>query len=122
MVVESESLSFATTIPALCVTARGGRGVPAFHAVGEAASKDPVLSYEALLQQGRRLSGHVFANKAELQTAAHAWCTDEAAATATYGPVSTWDTSAVTTMQYMFYSAYASTATCHPGTRAPSSP
>ena len=70
--------------------------------MGEAASKDPVLSYEALLQQGRRLSGHVFANKAELQTAVDAWCTDEAAATATYGPVPTWDTSAVTDMSYLF--------------------
>ena len=69
-----------------------------------------MLSYEALLQQGRRLSGHVFANKAELQTAVDAWCTDEAAATATYGPVPTWDTSAVTDMSELFWGK----AECNP--------
>ena len=61
-----------------------------------------MLSYEALLQQGRRLSGHVFANNAELQYAVNEWCTDEAAATATYGPIPTWDTSAVTDMSFLF--------------------
>ena len=94
----------------LAGTSDTGTGAHRFHAAGEAASKDPVLSYEALLQQGRRLSGHVFANKAELQTAANEWCTDEAAATATYGPIPTWDTSAVTDMSDLFWGK----AECNP--------
>ena len=34
---------------------------------------------------------HAFADKAELQTALNAYCTNEADATATYGAIGTWD-------------------------------
>ena len=37
-----------------------------------------------------------------LQTAVSAWCDDEASATTTYGHISTWDTSGVTSMSYLF--------------------
>ena len=46
----------------------------------------------------RRLTGYVMTN-ANLETAVDAWCTDEAAATATYGDVKTWNTEGVTSMK-----------------------
>ena len=45
----------------------------------------------------RRLTGYVMTN-ANLGTAVDAWCTDEAAATATYGDIKTWNTEGVTSM------------------------
>ena len=36
---------------------------------------------------------------ANLETAVDAWCTDEAAATATYGDIKTWNTEGVTSMK-----------------------
>ena len=46
---------------------------------------------------------NVFANKAALQTAVHAWCADPAAAAATYGPIGLWNISQVTDLSYLFY-------------------
>ena len=45
---------------------------------------------------------------ASLRTAVSAWCDNEASATTTYGHISTWDTSGVTDMSYLF-SRYDST-------------
>ena len=42
------------------------------------------------------------ADKAALETAVHLWCSDEASALSTYGDISTWDTSLVTVMSYLF--------------------
>ena len=42
------------------------------------------------------------ADKAALVTAVDLWCSDEASALATYGDISTWDTSLVTDMSYLF--------------------
>ena len=39
---------------------------------------------------------HVFADRAALLTARDAWCANSTAAAATYGPINTWDVSAVT--------------------------
>jgi len=41
-------------------------------------------------------------NDATIWTAARAWCNDPGAAAAQYGNISTWDTSQVTTMSYLF--------------------
>ena len=38
-----------------------------------------------------------------IYTAVEAWCTDQAAAKAQYGPIASWDTSEVTNMSYLFY-------------------
>ena len=38
-----------------------------------------------------------------IQTAVDAWCIDSVDASATYGPINTWDTSAVTDMEYLFF-------------------
>ena len=50
---------------------------------------------------GRRrqltITGYVMTD-ANLETAVDAWCTDEAAATATYGDIKTWNTEGVTSM------------------------
>ena len=46
-----------------------------------------------------------------LRTAVSAWCDDEASATTTYGHISTWDTSGVTDMSYLFYSYCSSYST-----------
>ena len=51
----------------------------------------------------RRLIGYVMTN-ANLETALDAWCTDEAAATATYGDVKTWNTEGVTSMKGLMLS------------------
>ena len=46
----------------------------------------------------RKLSSFRPANKAELQTAVDAYCSDSGAATATYGAIESWDTSLITDM------------------------
>ena len=43
---------------------------------------------------------------ASLRTAVSAWCDNEASATTTYGHISTWDTSGVTDMSYLFGAYY----------------
>jgi len=45
----------------------------------------------------RRLTGYTMTND-NIEAAVDAWCTDEAAATTTYGHISTWGTSGVTSM------------------------
>jgi len=57
----------------------------------------------ASLERRRRLTSFQPADKAELQTAVDAWCSDEAGATTTYGPIDSWDTSLVTDMSSLFY-------------------
>ena len=47
-------------------------------------------------------SRYAMADKTALQTAVDAWVANEADATATYGHIATWDTSAVTDMSNMF--------------------
>ena len=49
----------------------------------------------------RRLTTAI-TDSASLQTAVTAWCSNPASATGTYGHISTWDTSAVTDMSYLF--------------------
>ena len=49
----------------------------------------------------RRLTTFKPADIAELRTAMNAWCSDEAGATANYGPVESWDTSLITDMSYL---------------------
>ena len=44
-------------------------------------------------------------NQANIQTAVDLWVSDEGAATTTYGHISDWDTSAVTDMSLLFFSA-----------------
>ena len=51
----------------------------------------------------RRLTTFQPADKAELQTAVDAWCSDEAGATGTYGPIESWDTSLITDMSSLLY-------------------
>ena len=46
-----------------------------------------------------------------LRTAVSAWCDNEASATTTYGHISTWDTSGVTSMSQLFYTYCSSTST-----------
>ena len=49
----------------------------------------------------RRLSGYVM-DDSTIRTAVDAWLSDSAAAEVTYGHISTWDTSGVTDMSYLF--------------------
>ena len=49
----------------------------------------------------RRLSGYVMTNS-NIKTAVAAWLSDSAAAEVTYGHISTWQTSGVTDMSYLF--------------------
>ena len=51
---------------------------------------------------GRRLSNHVFATKAELTTALKAWNSNPSAAEATYGPIADFDVSGITDMSWLF--------------------
>ena len=46
----------------------------------------------------------IFADKASLQAAVIAYNADAASATATYGPISSWDVSAITNMNHLFES------------------
>ena len=50
------------------------------------------------------------ADKAALQTAVDAWCSNEAGATATYGPIESWDTSLITSLRRLLDSKSA----CNP--------
>ena len=45
---------------------------------------------------------YVMSGNEELQGAVGEWCSDEAAAVATYGHISTWNTGKVTDMSYLF--------------------
>ena len=38
-----------------------------------------------------------------IRTAVNAWCADRAAAKARYGPIASWDTSAITDMSHLFF-------------------
>ena len=93
---------------AAVAVARGGAGMPAAAAVAPRSSQ---IAYRrrlrgggAVEQQERKLNGdgYVMSGNEELQTAVGAWCSDEAAAEATYGPISTWKTGQVTSMSFLF--------------------
>ena len=56
----------------------------------------------ALPTRRRRLVDSVFTSTADLRTAAQAYNANPTAAVATYGPLATWDVSAVTDMSYLF--------------------
>ena len=60
-----------------------------------------LLSCAVAADTGRRLGG-VPINQATIRTAVHAWLDDASAAEAIYGHISTWDTSGVTDMSYLF--------------------
>ena len=62
----------------------------------------------------RRLTTFKPADKAELQTAVDAWCSNEAGATATYGPIESWDTSLITDMSSLLYAVPSGRAQCNP--------
>ena len=47
--------------------------------------------------------GYVISGNEELETAVSEWCSDEAAAEANYGHISTWNTGAVTSMAHLVY-------------------
>ena len=49
---------------------------------------------------------YVMEDNGELQGAVGEWCSDEAAAEATYGHISTWNTGKVTDMSYLFGRRY----------------
>ena len=50
-----------------------------------------------------------------LETAVDAWCTDEAAATATYGDIKTWNTEGVTSMKGLMSPYYQNRKYCGGG-------
>ena len=50
----------------------------------------------------RKLATTAITDTASLRTAVSAWCANVADATTTYGHISTWDTSSVTNMSYLF--------------------
>ena len=64
----------------------------------------------------RRLTGYVMTN-ANLETAVDAWCTDEAAATATYGYIKTWNTEGVTSMAYLISPRFQNGNNCYSNCR-----
>ena len=49
---------------------------------------------------------YAFADQAELETALDLWCTDQAAAMAAYGLITTWVTSALTSMVGLYSPHY----------------
>ena len=51
--------------------------------------------YRAFRDGGRRVEGGI-------HTAVEAWCENQAAAKAQYGPIASWDTSEITDMSYLF--------------------
>ena len=63
--------------------------------------RPPTRTQLEAADDGRRrqltITGYVMTD-ANLETAVDAWCTDEAAATATYGDIKTWNTEGVTSM------------------------
>merc|ERR1719409_1781025 len=56
------------------------------------------------LAQRRALTGYVMDDDS-IRTAVAAWFADQSAAEATYGHISTWETSGVTDLSYLFYGA-----------------
>ena len=54
------------------------------------------------LDAPRRLTTYNFASNEELNTAAKAWCSNSASATATYGNLETWGTGSISDMYYLF--------------------
>ena len=56
-------------------------------------------------EQRRVLSGYVMTDS-NIRTAVAAWFSDASAAETTYGHISTWDTSGVTDMSYLFCADY----------------
>ena len=54
----------------------------------------------------RRLTAGYVMTNANLEAALDAWCTDEAAATATYGDIKTWNTEGVTSMKGLMSPRY----------------
>ena len=71
--------------------------------------RPPTRTQLEAADDGRRrrltITGYVMTN-ANLETAVNAWCTDEAAATATYGDIKTWNTEGVTSMKGLMSPSY----------------
>ena len=71
--------------------------------------RPPTRTQLEAADDGRRrqltITGYVMTND-NLETAVDAWCTDEAAATATYGHIKTWNTEGVTSMEGLMSPAY----------------
>ena len=63
-----------------------------------------IIIIAAAARSERKEVAYVMKNDKELQTAVSSWCSDEAAAEAKYGHISTWDTGRVTSMYRLFYS------------------
>ena len=66
----------------------------------------PGLPESRLPDKERKLTddGYVISGNEELQTAVGLYCSDQAAADAIYGDISTWNTGQVTSMASLFYS------------------
>ena len=64
-------------------------------------NESPSSSVQSL-EQRRVLSGYVMTDS-NIRTAVAAWASDASAAETTYGHISTWDTSGVTDMSWLFY-------------------
>ena len=78
------------------------RGLPRDRAFEQEEEKALLATEMPAVHIERKLTeGYVMSNE-ELRTAVTAWCSDEAAAEATYGPISTWNTGAVTDMSKLF--------------------
>ena len=58
--------------------------------------------FTSLGSGARAQTSHVFADRAELLVARDAWCANPTTASATYGPIGTWDVTAVTDMSLLF--------------------
>ena len=52
--------------------------------------------------QGQTTGANVFADRAALLAARDAWCADPTAAAVTYGPINSWDVSAVRDLSFLF--------------------
>ena len=66
-------------------------------AIATASSAELQAGYERRLQ-----TSYTFTSNAELKTAVSLWFSNEASAIATYGHISTWDTSQITDMSELF--------------------
>ena len=66
--------------------------------------KEDKINRRRELARSKRMvnGGYVIQGNEELQTAVGLYCSDQAAAQATYGPISTWNTGKVTDMSYLF--------------------
>ena len=77
--------------------------------------RPPTRTQLAAADDGRRrqltITGYVMTND-NLETAMDAWCTDEAAATATYGDIKTWNTEGVTSMKGLMSPMYSNGNYC----------